>query len=150
MKTPIGALIFLKHMKSKSRLLALMLCAFLASGCGNATGITWHSYIHNPSGQIHFSLYFANYKRGLFFGSCGPSTRSLQWEYHIELKGVGPIYTKETIELKDGDFHPMLLESGSILVDQDKRTAKIDIAVIQNSKVQQFIHNGTYRMQKEP
>jgi hypothetical protein len=140
----------LKYMKSKLWLLALILPAFLASGCDDATGITWHSYIHQPSGQIHFSLHLASYKRGLFFGSCGPSTRSLQWEYYIELKGDLPTYTKETIELKDGEYHPMPVDSGSILFDRGKRTMKIDIAVIQNSKVQQFTHNGVYSMQKAP
>lgn len=137
-------------MNSKLWLLALMLLVFLASGCDDATEVRWHSYIHHPSGQIHFSLHFASYKRGLFFGSCGPATRSLQWEYYIELKGGVPTYTKETIEMKDGDFHQIQIDSGSILFDQDQRTIKIDIAVIQNSTVQQFAHNGIYRTEKEP
>jgi hypothetical protein len=140
----------LRYMNWKLWLLALMLPAFLSSGCDDATGITWHSYIHQSSGQIHFSLHLASYKRGLFFGSCGPSTRSLQWEYYIELKGNLPSYTKGTFVLKDGEYHRIAVDSGYILFDRDKRTLKIDIAVIQNSNVQQFMHNGVYRMQKEP
>ncbi len=66
------------------------------------------------------------------------------------MKGDLPTYTKETFVLKDGEYHPMPVDSGSILVDRDKRTMKIDVAAIQNSKVQQFTHNGVYRMLKEP
>jgi hypothetical protein len=131
-------------------LFGLMLFTVLVSGCSDATGITWHSYIHKPSGQIHYRLHLASYKRGLFFGSCGPATRSLQWEYHLELKGVGPRYSKEAIELEDGDRHPVPVDSGSILFDQGSNTATIEIAVLQHATVLQFAHNGTYRMQKEP
>lgn len=135
-------------MRSVSRLLALILLALLASGC-EQTGITRHSYLH-PSGQIRYDLRLASYKRGLFFGSCGPSTYSLQWEYRVELKGAGPNYARESIELQDGDLHRIPLESGSILLDEHKRLAKIDVSILQHSKVQPFVHNGTYTMQMEP
>jgi hypothetical protein len=56
----------------------------------------WHSCAP-PSGPTHFSFHVANYKRGLFFGSCGISTRSLQWEYDVTLTGNGPVYQQDQI-----------------------------------------------------
>ncbi len=125
-----------------------MLLALILAGC-ESSGITWHSYVH-PSGQIHYSLHLASYKRGIFFGSCGPSTYSLQWEYRIDLKGAGPSYRRENIEMLDGDLHRIPVASGSILLDGEKRSAKIDISVLQDSNVRPFAHNGTYAMKKEP
>src|SRR5262245_7012061 len=103
--------------------------------------LTSHSYIHNPSGQPHTVFHLANYKKGLFFGSCGPSTRSLQWEYHIELTGKGPEYSMSDIELKDGNFQTVQLETGSIRLDPGKHTATISLVVKQNSGTKEFIGN---------
>lgn len=137
-------------MKSKIQILVSLMVVLLGAGCGDEIGIKWHSYIHSPSGQIHYVLDLARYKRGLFFGSCGPATRSLQWEYNIELSGAGPRYPKEAIELQDSNYHPLSLDSGFIVLDPAKRTATINLAVIQDSKVKLFPHNGTYRLQKKP
>src|ERR1035438_1899968 len=84
---------------------ALTLLAFLVLGTSCLTSSAnagtildfWHSYTHQPSGVTHYSFHIANYKRGLFFGSCGPSAKSLQWEYDMDLTGCGPIYHKEQI-----------------------------------------------------
>ncbi len=135
-------------MKFDSSLLTLTLFALLASGC-ESTDISWHSYVH-PSGQIHYDLHLASYKRGVFFGSCGPSTYSLQWEYRIDLNGAGPGYTKDAITLQDGDFRRLPVDSGSIILDKDRTSAKIDITILQDSKAQPFSHNGIFKMKKEP
>ncbi len=137
----------LKRLKSARYLSALILFSLFFAGC-ESSGITWHSYVH-PSGQIRYDLHLTNYKRGIFFGSCGPSTYSLQWEYRIELKGAGPNYTGEEIELQDGTFHRIPVASGSILLDGKKQSAKIDISVLQDSNSIPFTHNGTYAMKKE-
>ena len=139
-----------RRIASASLTPVFLLALSLSSGCRDATGVTWHSYTNSHDGLIHFSLNLSSYKRGLFFGSCGPSTRSLQWQYRIELKGAGPTYGKEDIGLQDGDLHPIGVESGSIFVDHERKAAKIDIAIIGESKAGPFAHNGTYRMQKEP
>src|SRR5258706_15729232 len=52
----------------------------------------WHSYGHQPGGTTHFAFHLASYKRGLFFGSSGPSTMSLDWSFDFDLSGDGPIY----------------------------------------------------------
>ncbi len=129
-------------------LAALALCALLIAGC-DSTGVSWHSYVH-PSGQIHYSLHLASYRRGIFFGSCGPSTYSLQWEYRIDLQGAGPGYTRDAITLQDGDFHRLMVDSGAIVLDLDRKSAKIDLAVLQDSKARPFPHNGIFTMSKEP
>src|SRR6516162_9829291 len=79
----------------------------------------WHSYKHQPSGVIHYSFQIANYKRGLFFGSCGPCTRSLQWEYDIDLAGAGPIYQKDQIKITSETKNVDVI-SGSVRVDSKR------------------------------
>ena len=106
----------------------------------------WHSYTNQPSGQIHFAFDLRNVKRGLFFGSCGPSTRSLQWEYGFELKGKTTEYAKDDIDLKDANFHLVPVDSGKILVDEKKSTIQITIKVSTNGVAQDFIGNGTYKV----
>src|SRR5438105_12438651 len=73
----------------------------------------WHSYTHQPSGVIHYSFQIASYKRGLFFGSCGPSTRSLQWEYDIDLTGPGPVYQADQISMTS-DLKKVPIGSGTL------------------------------------
>src|SRR5260370_24175421 len=76
----------------------------------------WHFYTHQPSGVTHYSFHIANYKRGLFFGSCGPSTRWLQWEYDVDLAGNGPVYEKRQVALTTEGKHVEVI-SGSITID---------------------------------
>ena len=84
--------------------LFLIVCIFLLPGFLNAAvQLTGHSYVHRPSGQTHWVFHLASYKRGLFFGSCGLASRSLQWEYYIEAKGAGPNYASSDLEVKDSD-----------------------------------------------
>jgi hypothetical protein len=52
----------------------------------------WHSYVRAQTQETHFGFHLSQYKRGLFWGSCGPSTKSLQWSFTFDLAGDGPIY----------------------------------------------------------
>ena len=112
----------------------------------------WHSYIHQPDGVAHFSFHIANYKRGLFFGSCGPSTRSLQWGYDVDLAGPGPRYTADQITLRV-DGKPISVASGTIAIDSSLQHATIELQVTQSGTNQlgvstNFPGNGTHRIQK--
>jgi len=130
--------------------LSLLLIFSLAEVASAGTEVSlWHSYTNQPSGQIHFAFDLKNLKRGVFFGSCGPSTRSLQWEYGFELKGKAPQYAKENIELKDANFHLVPLDSGKILVDEKTSTVQITIKVSTNGIAQDFIGNGTYKVRSK-
>jgi hypothetical protein len=132
---------------------ALLTCSFFLSLAGTASAGTevslWHSYTNQPSGQIRFAFDLRNLKRGVFFGSCGPSTRSLQWEYGFELKGKASEYGKDDIELKDANLHPVPLDSGNILVDEKKPTVQIAIKISTNGVAQDFIGNGTYKLRSK-
>ena len=131
-------------------ILSLLLVLSLAKVAGAGTEVSlWHSYTNQPSGQIHFAFDLKNLKRGVFFGSCGASTRSLQWEYGLELKGKTTKYAKDDIELKDANFHLVPIDSGSILVDEKKSTVQIAIKVSTNGVAQDFIGNGTYRLRSK-
>ena len=123
----------------------LLFCLVAVANAGTRVSL-WHSYTNQPSGQVHFGFDLKNYKRGLFFGSCGPSTYSLQWEYGFDLKGKGPQFGNQDIALKDSDFRTVALDSGNIVVDEKKSTVQIAIKVTTNGVAQDFIGNGTYRL----
>jgi hypothetical protein len=128
------------------RLLAIVSLCLLAGTAEAGVQLTSHSYVHSPSGQIHIVFHLASYKRGLFFGSCGPSTRSLQWEYYLEMKGTGPNYAKEEIEVKDGEYHSLALEAGTVTVDNKAHTARISLTIKQDSGGKAFVGNGDHRI----
>jgi hypothetical protein len=130
----------------------LLLC-FLGAAATAQAGTEldfWHSYTHQPSGAVHFSFHIANYKRGLFFGSCGPSTRSLQWEYDMDLAGPGPRYTSEQITVtREGKR--VVVAAGTISVDPKQRHATIDLRTAPgNSQTAavDFVGNGTHRIHR--
>jgi hypothetical protein len=130
--------------------LGLLLFFSLAGVASAGTEVSlWRSYTNQPSGQIRYAFDLKNLKRGVFFGSCGPSTRSLQWEYGFELKGKASEYAKDDIELKDSNFHLVPLDSGKILVDEKKSTVQIAIKVSTNNVAQDFIGNGTYKLRNK-
>jgi hypothetical protein len=129
-------------------LLFLFLCC-LPGAAEAGIELKSHSYVHSPSGQVHFVFHLANYRRGLFFGSCGPSTRSLQWEYSIELTGAGPAYGTNKIEIKDSNFQMVPLDSGSIQVDQNTHKATISLKVKPGFQAMDFIGNGTFNLKTE-
>ncbi len=128
----------------------LLLTAAILSGCsvGRSTELTYHSYVHNPSGRIHYVLHLADYERGLFFGSCGPSTRSLQWEYTIELAGPGPSYGRNEIEVTDGNLRRLPVASGGVTLDPAKRTAAINL-VVSGPETGAFRGNGTFLLRQQ-
>jgi hypothetical protein len=121
----------------------------LAAGASAAVKLTSHSYIQSGSGERHVVLHLADYKRGLFFGSCGPASHSLRWEYTLDLKGPGPGYGKDSIEIKDGELRAVILESGSITLDSKKHKATIALRVKGESGPQDFAGNGSFKIQKE-
>jgi len=130
--------------------LSLLLIFSLAEVASAGTEVSlWHSYTNQPSGQIRFAFGLRNLKRGVFFGSCGPSTRSLLWEYGFELKGKTSEYAKDDIELKDANFHLVPVDSGKILVDEKKSTVQITIKISTNGVTQDFIGNGTYKLESK-
>ena len=110
----------------------------------------WHSYVHQPDGVTHFSFHIANYKRGLFFGSCGPSTRSLQWSYDVDLAGAGPLYNRDQIKLSV-DGKQLEVSLGTISIDSNQQHATIQLQITQPSTHQpatstNFAGNGTHQI----
>ena len=128
-------------------LLFTLLIAFNA--CAGTETSLWHSYTP-PSGEVHHAFRLANFKRGIFFGSCGPSTRSLRWNYDVDLKGAGPRFTPEQIELKEetatGNVAVRIV-SGEIVVDEAKKRVRIALKVLKGD-AQEFIGNGSFRLRE--
>ena len=135
--------------KIEGTIAVVVLVFWLAGAASAGTRVSlWHSYT-NQSSEVHVGFGLKNYKRGLFFGSCGPSTYSLQWEYGFDLKGRGPQFPKDAIEMKDAIFRPVALDSGNILVDEKKSTVQIAIKISTNGVPQDFIGNGTYKLRSK-
>ena len=130
------------------KILAILALSFLSLATQASVQLTSHSYVHHPSGQTHLVFHLVNYKRGLFFGSCGPSTRSLRWEYYLEMKGNGPTYAKDDIEIKDGDYRFVPIESGSVTIDDKAHTARISLTIKQDSGAKTFVGNGDYKIRQ--
>jgi hypothetical protein len=85
----------------------------------------------------------AKFRRGLFFGSCGPATRSLTAEYSFTLRGDGPVYRKESIAMRNGARQPVAVRAGSITAGD--RTVTIDLSVQGKDGTIPFPWNGEYR-----
>ena len=130
------------------RFLIAGLAMFIAwSACAEVKLDFWHSYTHQPSGVIHYSFQIASYKRGLFFGSCGPSTRSLQWEYDIDLNGPGPTYhAADIVVTSDGKAVQVL--DGTIAIGAGQKEATIALRVKGPSGVSSFPAKGTFLIRK--
>ena len=96
-------------------------------------------------GREQETLYVRNYKRGLFFGSCGPSTHSLQWEYSLELKGIGPSFDASNIVVKDISLQPVPISGGKVVIDEQRHLATIQLQVGKEDSLKNFPHNGQYR-----
>ena len=138
----------LRQSASKIHAVSLLILAFVCATIPTHAAVEvdfWHSYTHQPSGVIHFAFHIASYKRGIFFGSCGPSTKSLQWEYEVDLAGSGPAYKPDQIAITtEGKKVPV--SSGTIMISASERTAKIDLQVETRGASSNFLGNGSYRI----
>ena len=131
-------------------LLLVFLAIFFASASVEAatTLDLWHSYGHRPSGLTHFGFHLASYKRGLFFGPCGPSTTSLNWSFGFDLAGDGPTYDHDHVKLITDEAAEIKVVSGEITIDSKRQNAEINLFVDQNGATTAFIGNGRYRIKK--
>ena len=108
---------------------------------------SWHSYRHQPSGVVHYGFHLASFKRGLFVGSCGFSTKSLRWGFDFDLAGPGPVYQKEEVKVSTEDRSSLKVISGQITIDP-RLQATIGLVVEEAGIQRQFIGNGKYRIHK--
>jgi hypothetical protein len=108
----------------------------------------WHSYVPPQTGVTNYSFHLTDYKRGLFWGSCGPSTKSLQWAYTFNLAGNGTNYSSEQIALADDNGKPVKIISGQIAIDTKHGKATIKIEIEQAGATNKFIGNGEYKIVK--
>jgi hypothetical protein len=84
----------------------------------------------------------------LFWDSCGPSTKSLQWAYTFNLAGNGTNYSSEQIALTDDNGKSIKIISGQITTDAKCKKATVDIDIEQAGTTNKFIGNGEYKIVK--
>ena len=85
-----------------------------------------------------------SYRRGIFFGSCGPATKSLKWEFSFTLHGDGPVFRAPAIEMKDGALRSIPVRTGTI--ELSGRTLRIDLGIARDGRTIPFPYNGEYRI----
>jgi hypothetical protein len=123
--------------------------AFVAPGVQGATTLDfWHSYRHAQAGETHYAFHLSQFKRGLFWGSCGPSTKSLQWSFNFDLAGEGPDYSAARVSVSDDNGQAVKIISGQVITDMKRMTAKIDIEFESGGHTNKFPGNGDYRIHK--
>ena len=108
----------------------------------------WHSYVHAQSHQTHYSFHIAQYKRGLFWGSCGPSTKSLQWSFNVDLAGEGPVFPSAQLTVSDDNGKSVHVVSGQVVTDLKRLKARIEIEIESAGNTNKFIGNGEYSIKK--
>ncbi len=108
----------------------------------------WHSYKHAQTHQIHYSFHLSKYKRGLFLGSCGPSTKSQQWSFSFDLAGEGPTYSNEDFTVSDDNGKPLRVVSGQVTTDLKRGRASIQCEVEIRGSTTKFVGNGEYKIRK--
>lgn len=117
--------------------LAVLVTASAAAASRAGTAIRIFRGSHEREVRIE------RFRRGLFFGSCGPATRSLSAEYSFTLRGDGPVYGKDAIAMRDGSLNPVPVRAGSITVRG--RVVSIDLAIDAGGRTAPFRWNGDYR-----
>jgi len=128
-------------MGAMTKLGASLFSLFFVSGSLSAESVARVS-----QGKDQKTVQLSNFKRGLFVGSCGLSTRSLQWEYTFHLRGPGPRYQAGDIQLKDGSFALIPVSSGTINIDSTLERVTILINVRRDTNDVPFEHNGQYKV----
>ena len=77
-----------------------------------------------------------SFRRGIFFGSCGPATKSLRWEFSFTLHGDGPVFRAPAIEMKDGALRPVAVRAGTIELSESR--LRIDLAIAADGRTVPF------------
>ena len=108
----------------------------------------WHSYVHAQTQERHYGFHLAQCKRGLFWGSCGPNTKSLQWSFTFDLAGDGPVYDAKRISISDDNGKALHVVSGQVTTTGHGSVAKINIQIESESRTNKFIGNGDYQIHK--
>ena len=118
---------------------ALLLSALAAAGPSPAA-----TRVRVFRGDHEREISLQSYRRGIFFGSCGPATKSLRWEFSFTLRGDGPVYRAPAIEMKDGSLRTIAVRSGSIVLTEE--SMQIDLAIEREGRTIPFPYNGQYRV----
>ena len=119
---------------------ALALAALAATACPGPAATRARVFRGDHEREISLE----SFRRGIFFGSCGPATKSLRWEFSFTLHGEGPVFAAPAIEMKDGALQPVPVRSGSIALSD--RSIRIDLAIRREGRTVPFPYNGDYRI----
>jgi hypothetical protein len=127
-------------------LLAVSVLLLAKSLLAGTTLDFWHPYVHAQTHERHYGFHLAQCKRGLFWGSCGPSTKSLQWSFTFDLAGDGPEYDAKQISISDDNGKSLRVVSGRLITTAKQSSAKIDLQIESGGRTNKFAGNGIYRI----
>ena len=134
-------------MNALSRTLITLLLCFAAQAYGGTRFESWDAFTDRQTGQPHHSYRILNSKRGLFLGPCGFGTRSIQWEYWIDLTGSQQLFQTRQIKIEDHDRKRVPVMSGTIVINPNERTATLNLQITKQGRVTNFEGNGKHRIQ---
>ena len=136
-------------MNALSRTLIALLLCFAAQAYGGTRLESWDAYTNRQTGKPHHSYRLLNSKRGLFLGPCGFGTHSIQWEYWIDLDltGAKQVFQTRQITIEDDDRKPVPVVSGTIVINQNERTATLNLQITKQGRITDFDGNGKHRIQ---
>jgi hypothetical protein len=123
-------------------------CAFALFAMMTSAELQAGSEAKLSEGTNRHTVEIRNYKRGLFWGSCGPSTRSMQWEYTFTLTGNGPLFKGDNIAVKDGNLKDVPISGGTIALDTKQHSIRIDLKLNDRAAEKPFPYNGRYKLKK--
>ena len=134
-------------MNALFRILITLLLCFVVQAYGGTRFESWDAFTDKRTGQPHHSYRILNSKRGLFLGPCGFGTRSIQWEYWIELAGSQQLFQTRQIKIEDHARKRISVISGTILINPKERTATLNLQITKQGRVTDFEGNGKHRIQ---
>jgi hypothetical protein len=133
-------------MKAARVLIAVLVLLAANSLLAGTTLDFWHSCVHARTQERHYSFHLTECKRGLFWGSCGPSTKSLQWSFTFDVAGDGPVYDAKSISLSDDNGKAVRIVSGQVATSAKRSMVKIALTVENEGRTNTFVGNGDYRI----
>ncbi len=135
-------------MKFFAVLVAVAAFTVATSAVAGTTLDFWHSYVHAQDQQRHYGFHLAQYNRGLFVGSCGLSTKTLQWSFAFDLAGDGPGFDGKKISVTDDNGNAVHVVSGEVTLDAKRSSAKLQLQIESAGATNRFVGNGEYRIHK--
>jgi hypothetical protein len=98
--------------------------------------------------EIFFEI--GEFQSGLHMGPCGFGN-AVNWSYHVVLSGASNRFPSETIEVQPSSLDgPVHLARGNVLINRVTNEITIALKVQRGTNIEDFVGNGTFKIDKNP